>query len=268
MNNFVESNQGPLISVLMTAYNRSNYIGAAIDSVLGSSYTNFELIIVDDCSQDNTVGIAQEYAISDSRVRVYINEKNLGDYPNRNKAASYAQGKYIKYLDSDDVMYSHCLQVMVSAMEKFPEAGYGLSCRGDSNQPYPACVLPHDAYWEHFNGQNHFDRAPGSAIIKKSAFDKVGGFSGKRMIGDNELWLKIGRYFPLVKFPIDLYWARMHASQESQSDYAKEYNRLRKMVFEEALADKDCPLSEKEKKTILLKKRRESLKHKILKYLQ
>jgi len=258
----------PLISVLMTAYNREKFIEESIDSVLRSTYTNFELIITDDCSRDITFEIAKSYAKKDYRVKVYQNEVNLGDYPNRNKAASYAQGKYIKYLDSDDIMYSHCLQVMVSAMEKFPEAGYGLSCKGDSSQPYPTCVLPHDAYWEHFNGQNHFDRAPGSAIIKKSAFDEVGGFSGKRMIGDNELWLKIGRYFPLVKFPIDLYWARMHASQESQSDYAKEYNSLRKMVFEEALSANDCPLTEKEKKTILLKIRRESLKHKILKYLR
>jgi glycosyltransferase involved in cell wall biosynthesis len=258
----------PLISVLMTAYNREKFIEESIDSVLRSTYTNFELIITDDCSSDTTFEIAKSYAEKDCRVKVYQNEVNLGDYPNRNKAASYAQGKYIKYLDSDDIIYPHCLMVMVSSMEKFSEAGYGLSCKGDSSQPYPICILPHDAYWEHFNGQNHFDRAPGSAIIKKSAFDKVGGFSGKRMIGDNEMWLTIGRYFPLVKFPIDLYWARTHASQESQSDYAKEYKRLRRMVFEEALADKDCPLNEIEKKAILLRIRTESIKHKILKYFR
>src|ERR1700748_2916719 len=98
----------PLVSVLMTAYNREKYIEEAIESVLASSYTNLELIIVDDCSKDNTVEIARSYEARDPRVKVFINEKNLGDYPNRNRAASLAKGEYIKYVDSDDVMFTSC----------------------------------------------------------------------------------------------------------------------------------------------------------------
>lgn len=257
--------QQPLVSILMTAFNREQYIAAAIESVLASTFSDLELIVVDDCSSDRTVEIARNFEAKDQRVKVYVNEKNLGDYHNRNKAASYAKGIYIKYLDSDDIMYPHCLEVMVNAMEKFPEAGYGLSCTGDSFKPYPVSISPHDAYWEHFNGHNHFDRAPGSAIIKKAAFDAVGGFSGERMIGDNELWMKIGRYYPLVKFPVDLYWARTHEGQESQSDYAKTYHLLRKKIFAEAFAHADCPLSEAEKTSILQKMKKQSLKNKFLK---
>lgn len=65
----------PLLSVLMTAFNREKYIAEAIESVLASTYTNFELIIVDDCSKDNTVNIAKSYEQKDQRVKVYINEK-------------------------------------------------------------------------------------------------------------------------------------------------------------------------------------------------
>jgi len=255
----------PVVSVLMTAFNREQYIAAAVESVLASTLSDFELIVVDDCSSDATVAIAKIFEQKDQRVKVYVNEKNLGDYPNRNRAASYATGKYIKYLDSDDLMYPHCLQVMLYAMEQFPDAGYGLSCTGDSLHPYPISVSPHDAYWEHFNGHRHFDRAPGSAIIKKAAFDAVGGFSGERMIGDNEFWLKIGRYYSLVKFPVDLYWSRIHGGQESQSDYAKEYDLLRKKIFAEAFAHADCPLSEAEKTTILQTIKKQSLKNKLLK---
>jgi glycosyltransferase involved in cell wall biosynthesis len=258
----------PVVSVLMTAFNREQYIAAAIESVLASTLSDFELIVTDDCSTDHTVAIAKAFEQKDQRVKVYVNEQNLGDYPNRNKAASYAKGKYIKYLDSDDLMYPHCLQVMVQAMEQFPEAGYGLSCVGDASHPYPASVSPHAAYWEHFNGYGHFDRAPGSAIIKKAAFDAVGGFSGERMIGDNELWLKIGRYYPLVKFPVDLYWARTHAGQESQSDYAKTYDLLRKKIFAEAFAHADCPLNEAEKASILQRMKRQSLKSKLKKIIR
>src|ERR1700730_17371732 len=93
------------VSLLMTAYNREKYIGQAIESVIASTFQNWELIIVDDGSKDKTVELAREYERSDSRIKVYLNEKNLGDYPNRNQAASYARGKYIKYIDADDSLY-------------------------------------------------------------------------------------------------------------------------------------------------------------------
>src|ERR1700689_462412 len=127
----------PLVSILMTAFNREKYIAEAIESILQSTYKNFELIIVDDCSKDKTVEIAKSYAQKDSRIKVYVNEKNLGDYPNRNKAASYANGKYLKYVDSDDIIYPHCLDVMVGCMEKFSEAAFGLSSVADIDKPYP-----------------------------------------------------------------------------------------------------------------------------------
>jgi glycosyltransferase involved in cell wall biosynthesis len=76
-------NNGPLVSVLMTAYNREKYIADAISSVLNSTYKNFELIIVDDGSKDATVQIAKQFEAKDERVTVYQNEKNLGDYNNR-----------------------------------------------------------------------------------------------------------------------------------------------------------------------------------------
>jgi glycosyltransferase involved in cell wall biosynthesis len=257
-----------IVSVLMTAYNRENYIAEAIESVLKSSLEDFELIICDDCSKDKTMDIAQQYEKKDSRIKLYRNEKNLGDYSNRNKAATYATGKYIKYHDSDDIMYPQCLKVMVTAMEKFPEAGFGLSSTYDIKGPYPCCIGPRQIYLEHFNGFTHFDRAPGSAIIKRIVFEQSGGFSGKRMIGDNEFWVKLARQYPLVKFSRDLYWSRTHAGQESQSDYAKQYDALRKDMFEAAFSHPDCPLNEEEKKAILVKMKKDALKNKILKLIR
>lgn len=251
-----------LVSVLMTAYNREEYIGKAIESVLASTYTDLELIIVDDCSSDNTVKIAKEYASKDSRIKVFVNEQNLGDYPNRNKAASYATGKYIKYLDSDDIIYPHGLEVMMRSMEQFPEAGFGLSSISDIERPYPVCLLPHDAYWEHFNGYGHFDRAPGSGIIKKEAFDAVGGFSGTRHIGDQELWFSIGRIFPLVKLQRDLVWDRTHKGQEKDIEKSsfKKYDQLRKELLKNSLAHPQIPLSEEEIKAVKKKSQQNRIK--------
>jgi glycosyltransferase involved in cell wall biosynthesis len=250
----------PMVSVLTTSYNRSSFIAAALESVLSSSYRNFELIVVDDCSTDSTVAVAKKIAASDERVRIYINDSNQGDYPNRNIAASYAKGKYIKYLDSDDIMYPHCLEVMVNAMEKFPGAGYGLSAAGYEEQPMPLMKDPRQTYLEHFGTKKHFDRAPGSAIILKEAFDKIGGFSGKRMIGDFELWLKMSCHFPLVVFQRDIVWDRTHSGQERQSDYAKEYDRLRSAVLTDALEKAECPLSKEEIDEIKRRIKREKLK--------
>ena len=114
----------PLVSVLMTVYNREKYLAEAIESVLAQRFRDFELIIVDDGSTDRSLEIARRYA-SEPQVRVYLNEKNLSDYPNRNRAAALARGRYLKYLDSDDLMYNHCLEVMTQQMERFPEAGIG-----------------------------------------------------------------------------------------------------------------------------------------------
>jgi glycosyltransferase involved in cell wall biosynthesis len=254
----------PLVSILMTAYNRERYIAEAIESVLASTYKNFELIITDDCSKDRTVEIAKNYEKKDSRVKVFVNETNLGDYPNRNRAASYATGKYIKYLDADDLIYYYGLEVMINYMEKFPDAGFGLASIVSNNKPFPIFLSPKESYLESFSGFGHFDRAPGSSIIKLSAFQKVGGFSGKRMIGDYEFWLKIARYFPMVKFPFDLYWNRLHEQQESRSEYAKLYPKLRKEVLDEALENPDCPLNSQEIKQLKQKLKSQKIKSDLL----
>src|SRR5262249_48962391 len=148
------------------------YISEAIESVLANCYQNFELIVVDDRSKDRTVEIAKRYEKLDSRVKVFINDKNLGDYPNRNRAASFARGKYLKYLDSDNVMYRYGLASMVDCIERFPEAGFGLLSETDPKRPYPVCVSPADAYRENLFGKfNYFGRAPDSAIIKRKVFE-------------------------------------------------------------------------------------------------
>lgn len=234
----------PLVSVLMTVYNREKYIAEAIQSVLNSSYKDFELIITDDCSTDQSLAIAKEFAAKDSRIRVYANEVNLGDYPNRNRAASFATGKYLKYVDADDVMYYHELEVMVRFIEKFPEAGFGLGGPMDEGRPFPFLLSPREIYLDSFYHINHFDRAPGSGIIKTAIFRELGGFSGKRMIGDYEFWLKIARYHPMVRVPPDLHWNRIHQEQESKSSYARyNYPRLKKAVLDENLDHPDCPLT-------------------------
>ena len=73
------SDSVPLISVIMTSYNREKFVAVAIESILASTYTNFEFIICDDCSDDDTFEIEKKYAAKDSRIKIYRNEKAGGN---------------------------------------------------------------------------------------------------------------------------------------------------------------------------------------------
>ena len=89
----------PLVTVITVTYNSSLYIRDAIESVLTQPYPNFEYIIADDCSTDNTWDIINEY--KDSRIKKYRNETNLKEYPNRNKAVTMASGDYVVFVDGE-----------------------------------------------------------------------------------------------------------------------------------------------------------------------
>lgn len=225
----------------MTAYNREQHIAESIRSVLKSTHSDFELIIVDDGSTDGTVAITKEFAQSDNRIRVYVNEHNLGDYPNRNKAASYAQGEYLKYVDSDDLLYTHGLQIMVEAMEQFPEAGWGIcTLPPDKTRQFPFQLNPEEAYRYHYLGPRLFHRAPISSIIRRTVFEKEGGFKPIRMAGDYEMWHRLALFYPVVLMQEGLIWNRIHDAQE-MSDYAK-YQSVYREIREQYLADERNPL--------------------------
>lgn len=216
----------PLVSVLMAAYNSDKYISEAIESVLNSNYYNIELIIVDDKSTDNTLEIALSYQQKDSRINVYSNEINLGDYPNRNKAAGYARGKYLKYLDNDDYLYKYSLNYMVNAMESNPDVGLGIGVKViDDFKPYPIYLTSKDIYIAEFLINSFLGCGPSAAIIKRECFEKFGGFSGKPYVGDHELWLKLSLKFPVLILQPSLLWYRVHPDQESNRETKKLINR-------------------------------------------
>lgn len=236
----------PLVSVLMTVFNREKCLASSIDSVLESTYTNFELIIVDDCSTDSSYDIALKYSQKDPRISVYKNEKNLGDYPNRNKVASYAKGKYLKYNDSDEEMYYYGLKIMVECMEKYPEAPLGFSQIHDEHK-MPHFLTSEEIYRGHYLEDKHYFRnAPSSSIIRRAEFEAVGGFNEIRHRGDYDLWLRMGARYPVLRLPAFIGWNYMHEGQELSKNYL--YKRsLTHNISMKALDDEACPLSETDK---------------------
>lgn len=106
-----------LVSIIMPSYNTGIFIAKTIQSVLAQSYKEWELIIVDDCSSDNTDEIVQPF-LKDARIKYYKNEKNSGAAVSRNKALREAKGKWIAFLDSDDLWMPRKLEKQISFMEK------------------------------------------------------------------------------------------------------------------------------------------------------
>lgn len=107
-----------LVSIITPSYNSSIFIKETINSVLAQSYQNWEMIIVDDVSSDNSIQVIEKFIVNDNRIKLIQLEKNSGAAVVRNKAIEIAEGKYIAFLDSDDLWLPEKLEKQIEFMEK------------------------------------------------------------------------------------------------------------------------------------------------------
>ena len=123
----IKINSEPLVSVVMPAYNVEGFVCDSIDSVLSQSFSNWELIIVNDCSTDNTAQEIEAY-LADSRIQLINNSENLGGAGSRNVAIKAAKGRYLAFLDSDDLWTENKLEKQLEFMQQnnvgFSFSGY------------------------------------------------------------------------------------------------------------------------------------------------
>ena len=125
-----------LVSIIMPSWNTARFIGESIQCVVDQTYSNWELIIVDDCSSDNTDEVVKPF-LSDARIKYFKNEKNSGAALTRNRAMREAKGEWIAFLDSDDLWMPEKLEKQIEFMDKH---GYVLSFTeyekiGEDDQP-------------------------------------------------------------------------------------------------------------------------------------
>jgi len=226
--------QLPLVSVLMTAYNREKFLAEAIQSVLDSTYSNFELIIVDDASNDSTVDIAHSFSKNDSRIRVYINEKNLGDYANRNKSSSYAVGEFLMSVDSDDRILKDGIYRCVQTMLSFPNSSFGIYLPS-----YNGCAFSLDsqkALHNHFFHKPVLNIGPGGTILRRTFFEEISRYPDKYgPANDNYFNLKAACFSPVVFLPFEFVFYRRHEGQEINNRFSYliyNYTYLRDALFD------------------------------------
>lgn len=201
INNLSKLDKKPLVSVIMPVYNREEVVQEAIDSVINQSYSNFELIIVDDGSTDGTKEILEN--ISDKRVKIFFNEKNMGASFTRNYGLKESSGEYIAYLDSDNDWKSNYLSAMVGAFLELPDAdalysGQILFKKFDSN---PIGVRFGSFNKSLLHNKNYIDM--NCFCHKKEVYDKIGGFNTKlKRLVDWDFILKVSNNFKIYSIPI------------------------------------------------------------------
>jgi glycosyltransferase involved in cell wall biosynthesis len=210
---------------------------------------------VDDGSGDTTVPIIQAFLDKDRRIRFYQNAQNLGDYPNRNKAASYALGKYLVYVDSDDRMFAGALNKFVEAMEAH-QCSFGIFSHTGNPELFmlePTAIIP-----AHFFTKPVLNFGPVATIIKNDYFKSIKGFPIKYGPANDMYYnLKAASKTNTLVFPFPLADYRIHDGQEFNNKYSYLYNNY--LYLSDALAELDLPLTAAEKALLAKKNKRRFL---------
>lgn len=180
-----------LVSIIMPAYNCEKYVVEAIESVLKQTYSNFELIVIDDGSKDSTLKIINDYAEKDTRVKALQNEKNSGVSATRNRGISIAKGNWIAFLDSDDIWTEEKLEKQMN-YANINNADFiftGSSYIDEEGKPYSGIFeVPEKVSYKKLLRQNVITCS--SVLVKKKYFENV-KMEKDEMHEDYAVWLRI-----------------------------------------------------------------------------
>jgi len=208
----------PLVSLIMPAYNSARYIKYAIDSVLKQTYENWELIIVDDCSDDGTWEVAYMLSTYDPRIKAYRNDENLGIVKNRNRAYSLSTGDLVAHFDNDDILERYSLDEMVRAFDKLPDVGLIYSDLAQIDEKGNHQLYSESKTFDlndlHQYGWRHF------GMYRRKVMDHIDGYNEKLVSGceDGDLFMQIAEKFPIVRLPKVLYLYRSHTENNSKNN--------------------------------------------------
>lgn len=192
--------ENDLISIIVPSFNREHTILRTLNSVINQTYTNLEIIVVDDCSTDKTVPLIRSLMKNEPRLQLLINPENKGANYTRNRGIKHTKGKYISFLDSDDEWYPETIEILWKKI-KNPSEKVGLV--------YPGLIFITNRYqrkiFPKFRGNVFRDLMTKGTIgsyplIKREVFTKSGLFDESEALrkGGNqeyELWIRISQYY-------------------------------------------------------------------------
>lgn len=221
----------PLFTVATISYNSGKWIRQTIESVLASSFSNFEFLISDDCSTDNTWAIIKEY--KDPRIKAERNENNIGEYPNRNKVLHAASGEYIFFIDGDDILFHDSLQRISKYISFFPDAG---ALYGVAPHQFDFVVMPYLFTPKEITGLIYLNLLPitvvgfAETIFKSSALKNMGGFKENISIGDNYVKRRLACVESILLVPLGFTFWRQTEGQATKLA-ARNYRSMKENYF-------------------------------------
>jgi len=231
----------PEVSVLMSVYNGERYLNRALQSLLEQSFTDFEIVLIDDGSTDRSREIMGSY--SDPRIRI-VDQENRGLTKSLNRAASVARGEFLARQDADDLSLPDRLETQVEFLNRAPEAvAVGSDWEtidGEGKVRTRQLAIVRDV-WLRATLPIGNRLCHGAMTIRRSAFERAGGYDERyRYSQDYELWWRMARIGRLYHIPRVLYRHRQHETSvtsrhgETQIEYAQE---IRRQVIREWLSD-------------------------------
>ncbi len=223
----MEKNSSPLVSVCIPSYNYSAYIPSAIESVLGQTYQNFELIIIDDCSTDNTYEIVQKYAAQNMKIRYYKNKINVGMVENWNLCLKQAAGDFIKVMGADDLLEPTCIEKSVSVLIENPHVSLVACARLlIDKDSHPISTAAYSYKFQILSGSKAINKCfftanligePVSVLFRKK--DASRGFDPRyRQLTDLEMWFYLLEKGDFAIIPELLCGFRMHPDQATKAN--------------------------------------------------
>ena len=219
----------PKVTVLMSVYNGEKYLKEAIDSILNQTFKDFEFLIINDCSTDNTVAIILSY--HDPRIRLINNKKNVGITCSLNKGIKLSKGAYIARMDGDDISYPQRLEKEISIIEKDKEIGMVTSWIDEfgsinKHSDYFIIVRTVNAPEEIFYTLLFHNCIVHSTVLfKKELVLSLGGYDESyKQSQDYDLWIKISRISKIVKIREALLARRSHENTISRRSIEQKLN--------------------------------------------
>lgn len=209
-----------MISVIVPAYNAAPHIEETLDSILHQTFQEFEIIVVDDGSTDDTVNIVNRYANNDSRIHL-VQQQNGGSSKARNTGIALARYEWIAPVDSDDVLLPQRFEKQLAAAAKYPQViGWGTYATRITVEGRPYSVQETGPTTiEEFNRMRHETGEivvlpASSVLLRKDIVQKVGGYSSMTL-EDLILLDDMGAYGPILAIPEHLILYRMHLSSKT-----------------------------------------------------
>jgi alpha-1,3-rhamnosyltransferase len=210
---------GPLVSVCIPVFNHSDFVAECIESVIAQSYSNIELIIIDDGSTDSSCAIVERY-IDACKARFqrfkFISRPNVGVSETLNEGLRWAEGKYYCGLASDDVMFADKTSVLVEYLEHNPNtvAAFGSICLIDEKSKKIGMRTANAIYSFKDIFLLRAELPAPAALIRRNELNNVGGFDRNTKVEDWDIWLKlsIGRVAAIAVVPDLLAGYRIHSS--------------------------------------------------------